>query len=68
MKLHYDAETDALYLRLGAAEVVESQEVRPGVVLDFDADDRLVAIELLHLKRQFPDADVKSMLVEMGGA
>lgn len=67
MKLHYDSETDALYLRLGESPVVDSQEVRPGVVLDYDADDRLVAIELLHVKRQFPDADVKRMLVEMGG-
>lgn len=47
MKASNDAETDALYLRLADAPVAESEEVRPGFVLDLDADGRLVAIEVL---------------------
>jgi uncharacterized protein YuzE len=47
MKTHYDAEADALYVRFADAAIVESEEVANGVVLDFDAEGRIVAIELL---------------------
>lgn len=47
MKSHYDADTDSLYLRFAEAAVSESEEVRPGVVFDFDADGRIVAVEIL---------------------
>jgi uncharacterized protein YuzE len=47
MKTLYDAEADALYLRFADAQIVESEEVADGVVLDFDADGRIVAIEML---------------------
>jgi uncharacterized protein YuzE len=47
MKAIYDAEADALYVRFAETPVVESEEVSTGVVLDFDADGRIVAIELL---------------------
>jgi uncharacterized protein YuzE len=47
MRLQHDAEADAIYVRFTEATVAESEEVRPGVVLDFDADGRIVAIELL---------------------
>ncbi|HXW24093.1 MAG TPA: DUF2283 domain-containing protein [Xanthobacteraceae bacterium] len=47
MKTTYDAEADALYVRFSETAVVESEEVSDGVVLDFDAEGRIVAIELL---------------------
>ena len=47
MKTIYDSNSDALYVRFADASVVESEEVSDGVVLDFDADGRIVAIELL---------------------
>lgn len=47
MKTRYDPDTDALYLRLADAAIVDSEEVSPGVVLDFDAEGRVVAIEIL---------------------
>ena len=47
MKTHYDADADALYVRFSDASVVESEEVSDGVVLDFDGDGRIVAIEVL---------------------
>lgn len=50
MKTSYDPETDALYVRLADASIESSEEVRPGIVLDFDASGRLVAIEVLDAK------------------
>ncbi|MCZ2288398.1 MAG: DUF2283 domain-containing protein [Anaerolineales bacterium] len=44
-----DKESDALYLRLDEAEIVDSEEVQPGVILDFNKDNRVVGIEILNL-------------------
>jgi uncharacterized protein YuzE len=51
MKTLYDSESDALYVRFSDALVVESAEVSKGVVLDYDAEGRIVAIELLDASR-----------------
>jgi uncharacterized protein YuzE len=50
MKLRYDPEADALYVRLADAAVQESEEVAPGIVLDFDAGHRLVGLEVLNAR------------------
>jgi len=47
MKLKVDKESDALYFRLDESEVVESEEVQPGVILDFSAEGKVVGIEML---------------------
>ncbi|RLT38681.1 MAG: DUF2283 domain-containing protein [Chloroflexi bacterium] len=49
MRLKVDNENDALYFRLDETSIVESEEVQPGVILDFDANGRVVGIELLTL-------------------
>jgi uncharacterized protein YuzE len=56
MKLKIDKESDALYFRLDEAAIVESEEVQPGVILDFNAEGKVVGIEILALsKRVNPD-------------
>ncbi len=51
MRFHYYPDTDSLYIDLSEAVSVESREVAPGVVLDFDADGRLVGIDLDHASK-----------------
>lgn len=46
MRFHYYPETDPLYIDRVARPSVESREVAPGVVLDFDAEGRLVGIDI----------------------
>lgn len=46
MKLHYYPETDSLYIDLSEQSSVDSAEVAPGVVLDFDAGGQLVGIDI----------------------
>jgi uncharacterized protein YuzE len=46
MKFNYYPETDSLHIDLAERPSVESQEVAPGVVLDFDRDGRLVGIDI----------------------
>lgn len=52
MKLHYDPETDSLYVGLNGRSSAESQEVAEGVVLDLDSEGRLVGIDIQHASQQ----------------
>ena len=51
MKIEYDQQADAMYIRLRAGDVAESEEVRPGVVLDFDAQGQVLGIEMLDVSK-----------------
>jgi uncharacterized protein YuzE len=68
MKIHYDPQVDALYLRLSDAAILDSEEVRPSIVLDYDENNRVVGIEVLSLKKHLPDADVDKFLLELPSA
>lgn len=61
MKMHYDEKCDALYLRLDESKIIESEEVQPGIVLDFDANNQVVGVEILRVKERVPSADLKHL-------
>ena len=61
MKMHYDEQSDALYLRLDESKIVESEAVQPGVVLDFDVNNQVVGVEILRVKERVPTADLKHL-------
>ncbi len=46
MVFQYDAETDMLYIELAEGVSAESEEVAPGIVLDFDEANRVIGIEI----------------------
>lgn len=48
MKLHYDNETDSLYIDLNGRPSADSREIQDGVVMDFDAEGRIVGIDIQH--------------------
>ncbi len=48
MKFKYYSDTDSLYIDLSEKTSVDSNEVAPGVVLDFDAEGHLVGIDIDH--------------------
>ncbi|PZR71983.1 MAG: hypothetical protein DLM73_14215 [Chthoniobacterales bacterium] len=52
MRLHVDKEADALYLRLDDSKIIESEEVAPGVVLDYNQQNEVVGIEMLYLSKR----------------
>ena len=54
MKLKVDREADALYLRLDDSRIVESEEVAPGVILDYNEDEQVVGIEMLGISKRAP--------------
>ena len=47
MKVIYDPETDTLSIILKDAKIVESDEVRDGVIVDYGANGKVVSIEIL---------------------
>lgn len=61
MKLHIDKEADALYLRLDESRIVDSQEVSPGVVLDFNDQNQVVGVEMLRLSQRSPRLDLDEL-------
>ena len=65
MKLKIDREADALYLSLGDGPAAESEEVVPGIIVDYDEQGRAVGIEMLHLSKRAAGADVQRLLFEM---
>ena len=65
MKVHCDEQADALYLRLDDSEIVDSEEVKPGIVIDFNAKEQVVGIEILRVKRRVPSANLKQLLFEV---
>ncbi len=52
MKIQYDPKADAMYIYLAEGAVVESEDVRPGVVLDFDCSGRVLGIEMLDVSQR----------------
>lgn len=52
MNVRYDPKVDALYVRLSDSVVTESEEAAPGIILDFDEGNRLVAIEVLNASKR----------------
>jgi uncharacterized protein YuzE len=58
MKLKIDRKTDALYLRLDDSRIRESEEVAPGIVLDFNRRNQVVGIEVLNLSKRTPKLDL----------
>jgi uncharacterized protein YuzE len=64
MKLHVNKSTDALYLRLDDSKIIESEEVSPGIVLDFNINQQVVGIEMLNLSSRTPRLNTHSLEFE----
>jgi uncharacterized protein YuzE len=64
MRLKIDREADALYLRLDDSTIIESEEVSPGVVLDFNEQNQVVGVEMLHLSKRAPGLNLKEIQLQ----
>lgn len=64
MKLHVDKQADALYLRLDDSKIVDSQEVSPGVVLDYNEQNQVVGIEMLNLSTRAAGLNLNALQFE----
>ena len=54
MKTTYDKEANALYVRLSEGAIAGTEELRPGLLVDFDGQGRIVGFEMLDARMQLP--------------
>jgi uncharacterized protein YuzE len=64
MRLKVDQQADALYLSLSEAPASRSEEVSPGIIVDYDEHDHVVGVEMLYLSKRAPGTDVNRLLFE----
>ena len=65
MKVRYDEEADALYIRLRKGEYYESDEIKEGFILDYDANGNIVGIEILDASSNLTVADLPTVNFEV---
>lgn len=54
MKVKYDKEVDVLYIKLSDEVIAESNEAKPGIIIDYSADENIVGIEILDASKKMP--------------
>ena len=64
MKLSIDKQADALYLRLDDSLIVESEEVSPGVMLDYNESNEVVGVEMLNLSKRSSSLNLSALQFE----
>ena len=65
MRVHFDEEADAVYWRLDDSKIVESEEVQPGVILDYNEDNQVVGVEILNVTQRVPLGSLKQTRFEV---
>ncbi|SOC85046.1 Uncharacterized protein YuzE [Ensifer adhaerens] len=53
-KIEYDPQVDAAYIRFSANPVVDTAEVSEGIMLDYDAEGKIVGMEVLDASAHLP--------------
>ena len=64
MRLKVDPKEDALYFRLDESTIVDSEEVKPGVIVDYDKNNNVIGVEMLNLSKRVPEKMLKNLQFE----
>ncbi|MBA3648288.1 MAG: DUF2283 domain-containing protein [Chitinophagales bacterium] len=54
MKVKYDKEVDVLYIKFSDEIIAESDESKPGIIIDYSSGENIVAIEILNASKKMP--------------
>lgn len=52
MKLEFDPVADAVYLEIADGDVDSSQEIKPGLIIDYDVQGNVVGVEVLYVSKR----------------
>lgn len=63
MKVKYDKELDILYIKFSDQQINESDEDKPGIILDYAANGSVVGIEILNASIKIPQPDILKLEV-----
>ena len=62
MRIAYDTEVDALYIRF-IETTVTTEHIADGIAVDYAADGRMAGIEILDACKRFGDSDIFQRVV-----
>ena len=65
MRVHFDEEADALHFRIDKSPIFESEEIRPGVIIDLDERGEVIGLEMLRVTERLPSADPRHLEFEL---
>ena len=61
MRLKIDHKNDALYFQLDESAIVESEEIKPGIILDYNDQGNVIGIEMLDLSKRVSSETLKRL-------
>ncbi|MBI2119081.1 MAG: DUF2283 domain-containing protein [Elusimicrobia bacterium] len=64
MRLKVDEGNDVLYFRLDETAIVDSEEIKPGVILDYNQKGDVVGVEILHVRERVSPLLLKTLQFE----
>lgn len=64
MRIEYDPEADALYIRFRAGKPAQNKDIDEGMTVDLDGRKRVIGIEILNVSRRFPHDVLSTVTVE----
>jgi uncharacterized protein YuzE len=65
MKVHFDEQADAIYMRLDDSRIVDSEEVKPGIILDYNEQNQVVGVEIMRVSGRVPLSYLKQIQFEV---
>jgi len=64
MRLKLDRKNNAIYLRLDESKIVDSEEVKPGIIIDYDAKNNIVGMEILGIINRISPEELRKLEYE----
>lgn len=64
MKIEYDKEVDALYIRIQEKKVARTREVEEGINLDIDEEGRIIGLEIIGATERYKKEDLFNLSAE----
>ena len=64
MKIEYDQEVDALYIRIQQKEVAYTKELEEGINLDIDKEGKIIGLEIIGAVERYDQKDIFNIATE----